>query len=161
MQLKSDPLGKLVSNSEQVTPVLCLLCAVTLSGLSGALLELSFKRQGESIWAKNLFLSLFSLPTAGFAAVIDMKSSGKSYSLSSFTEGFDTAVLILILFLALGGLLTALVMKHAGALTKCYAVSLSIIICTSITAYFGLQAMNFSNVLGISLVIWSIFLYTK
>jgi UDP-sugar transporter A1/2/3 len=153
--------GSQSSSSQNHIFMLCLLGAVTLSGLSGALLELSFKMERESIWAKNFFLSVFSLPTAAFAVTRDVHSKGKELSFVSVTEGFDEVVVLMISLLALGGLLTALVMKHAGALTKCFAVSVSIIICTGVTVFQGLQPLTLTNFTGVILVTSSVFLYSS
>jgi UDP-sugar transporter A1/2/3 len=138
-----------------------LLAAVTISGLAGVLLEFSFKREGESLWVKNFFLSVFSIPSAFYAATMDVKNVEGRTLIGNLADGFDLVVWMVVLLLALGGLLTALVMKHAGALTKCYAVSVSIVICTVISSVSGIQRLTAQVCLGSTLVICSVFLYAS
>ena len=63
-------------------------------------------------------------------------------SASQLLDGFDLVVWIVVVLLALGGLLTALVMRWAGALTKCYAVSISIVLCTHVSVCWGVQKVT-------------------
>jgi len=58
-------------------------------------------------------------------------------------------------------MLTAQVMKYAGGLTKCYAVSISIIICTFVSSLFGIQNLTPQIVVGCIMVIFSVFLYAS
>jgi len=146
------------NSASEVQAMTCLLIAVTLSGLAGALLELSFKSEDESIWAKNFFLSVFSLPAASFAAFHDSGNNPVG-SLMSTIAGLDAIIWLVIVFLALGGLLTALVMKYAGTLTKCYAVSVSIVLCTVVSILCGIQEWAYNTSLGSLLVIGSVFVY--
>jgi len=148
--------------SNQLHSLICLLGGVTISGLAGVLLEFTFKREGESIWAKNMYLALFSIPPALYVAIKDIgRKGGSSRVISEFVTGFDAVVILVIVLLALGGLLTAVVMKHAGTLAKCYAVSLSIVVCSLIGVYWGLEQVLLRNVVGAMMVIGSVFLYSS
>ena len=138
-----------------------LLVAVTLSGLAGVLLESAFKREGESIWVKNVYLSLFSLPSAMYATKVEAEEGGGHLNASTISSGFDVFVFSVVILLALGGLLTALVMKHAGTLTKCFAVSVSIVICSCVSVISGYQIVTPQVLLGATLVIISVFLYAS
>ena len=143
--------------------MLILLLAVTLSGFSGVLLEMVFKRTGGSIWTKNVFLSVFSVPFACYAVFEDMKPLGVTSDISDVFRGFDLAVWCVILLLSAGGVLTALVMKYAGALTKCYAVSVSIIVCALFSSLFEAlgQKLTLNVLLGSTFVICSVFQYQR
>ena len=159
-----DDQPELKSNS--LYSLLSLFAAVTISGFAGVLLELSYKREGESIWVKNMYLSFFSLPAALYATLRDVRSKfprndSSNSTILKLTHGFDAVVVMVILLLALGGLLSALVTKLAGTLTKCFAVSISIVVCTVVSAYYGLEQISPRNVVGTFMVIVSVFLYAS
>jgi len=138
-----------------------LFVAVTLSGLAGALMEMSFKQEGESLWVKNVYLSIFSIPSSFYAAKVDLNPNNFLAMMFDLTSGFDVVVWLIVILLAQGGLFTAVVMKYAGALTKCYAVSVSIIICTVVSSISGVQTLTPEISLGSILVICSVFLYSS
>ena len=142
--------------ASEVYAMIYLLVAVTVSGLAGVILELSFKSEDESLWSKNFFLSLFSLPMASFAVFHEV---GKDPAPKALAAGYDTTVILIIVFLALGGLLSALVMKYAGTLTKCYAVAVSIVLCSVVSTLRGMQTWSYNTFGGSLLVISSVFLY--
>jgi len=160
VQLESTSARSNAVERNNITACVSLLIAITLSGLAGTLLELLFKRQNESIWAKNIFLSIFSLPSAIYAFVIDVRPTGDLKNmLKQLIIGFDFYVMTITLLLALGGMLTAMVMKYAGTLTKCYAVSISIVICMCASEVYGAQKLTVHTLAGSSLVVASVFLY--
>lgn len=130
-----------------------LFIAVTISGFAGTLLELSYKHQGNTLWVKNVYLSMFSLPTA-----VMMVGGTNLFSVEVF-KGYDIFVVVMVILLAGGGLLTAIVMKHAGNLTKCYAVSLSIVICNVVSFTSDRQEIDYASLLSALLVIFAVILY--
>ena len=133
-----------------------LLFATSISGLCGALLEKAFKSTLDSIWVKNFFLSLYSLPFAAYSCVQrlhpDFEHNGPFH-------GVDNVVILTIILLALGGLLTASVMKYAGTIAKCFAVSLSIFICAVFGSSVGHQQLNSNLIVGGILVNASVLLF--
>mmetsp|Transcript_5357 Transcript_5357/g.22689 ORF Transcript_5357/g.22689 Transcript_5357/m.22689 type:complete len:309 (+) Transcript_5357:208-1134(+) len=135
----------------------CLLGAVSISGIAGVFLEHSFKREKKSsLWSKNFFLALFSTPAALCGMFLEHEQP-----FSQFLDGFDAVVVGVILLLALGGLLSAVVMKTAGTLTKCYAVSISIVVCTIVSVLSGTQDLSLRITAGTLLVILSTGLYAS
>ena len=138
----------------------CLIGAVTISGLAGVLLEFAFQKEAESLWVKNFFLSLFSIPAALYAAVAEtLEGSVSSFFRLATFRGFDLVVLSIINLLALGGLLSALVTKTSGTLTKCFATAISIVICTYVGVRSEGQDFSPEVSLGTLLVIGSVGLY--
>ena len=134
-----------------------LLAAVSISGLAGALLEKTFTTGNSSIWVKNAFLSAFSLPFAAFIAARDMFLK-KPPTLFS---GYDSVVCVVVTLHAIGGLLTAAVMRHAGVVAKCFAVSLSIVICVLIGIQLGVQEESRAVLFGSTLVISAVFMFFR
>jgi len=135
-----------------------LMGAVTISGFAGTVLEISFKQPGASVWVKNTFLSIFSIPAAVFMLLVQQQTLVGTYS--NIFYGFDLAVVAIVVLLACGGILTAVVMKHSSNLTKCFAVSVSIIICNTIDVITGQQICSTWSVLGIALATFAVYMYS-
>ena len=145
--------------SSQAPAFLALLAAVVTSGLAGALLEKAFKNEaGSSIWMKNFFLSVFSLP---FALLEAVRQVGRTFDsdLSMFFYGYDNIVLIVVVLQALGGLLTAAVMKYAGVISKCFAVSLSTVLCTIVGVSMGQEESLRTLIFGSAIVNVAVYMY--
>ena len=151
---KREETGSTVST---YSAFMALLIAVCLSGLAGALLERSFKSKDGSIWVKNLYLSIFSIPFAAYAVSRSVfnASAGEAY----YFGGFDGIVWFVIILQALGGLLTAAVMKFAGVVAKCFAVSLSTVLCTFIGMQTGTDSLRHTLIVGAILVNSAVYLY--
>ena len=151
------------NDSTGTTPVLALLSllvGVTLSGLAGVLSELLYKAEGESIWVKNVYMSAFSFPFAFTAAYLGTKNSfGQRNSPGMFT-GYDNIVFGVIILQSLGGLIVAAVLKYANNILKCFAVSLSIVICLCWGHFVDNQELIPSQLIGISGVIASVYMYS-
>lgn len=149
------------SNSPQDTfrasllGVYCMLGVNISSGYAGALLERLFKCASLSIWQRNVQLSLSSV-----AALLLMSSCnfrGNSRSIGVFPK-HDPVVLSIVILSSFGGLVTAFVMRYASAVLKCYAVSLSICLCTIVDAYQDVN-LSWQTYLGIMFVFVSLLLY--
>lgn len=143
--------------------VLVVLAASTTSGFAGTYLERMYKvsasRKG-SIWFRNLQLACFSVPLAIVSAYIH--DYERLTTESSFT-GYDVVVFIIILLHALGGIVVATVLRYAGNVLKCFAVSLSICICVAVTSLATRESEELSVLAfaGIVLVIASTFMYSN
>ena len=149
VQLGGTSVEHAFAEQNETRAFLALLIAVTTSGLAGAMLEATFKRKDSSIWQKNFFLSLFSVP---FAALTAINSIPVNESLVSLVDLFHAELVIIILLQAVGGLLTAAVMKYAGVVSKCFAVSLSTVICTVVGQIMGEDNLQRATVVGAVLV---------
>ena len=73
--------------------------------------------------------------------------------------GFDGFVIYLVLLQAGGGLLVAVVVKHADNILKGFATSLAILISCFASVYLFQFELTFIFALGAAFVIFSIFLY--
>jgi UDP-sugar transporter A1/2/3 len=140
------------------------LCAVfvaaLISGFAGAYLERIYKGLGfnkRSIWYRNVQLACFSLPAACISICF---SDLQQLSLRYVFEGYDSVVITVILLQAIGGLVVSAVLRYAGNVTKCFAVSFSICNCAVATKLFSATQHDESTLLlGICLVIASTFMY--
>ena len=144
--------------------VICVFAATLISGYVGVYLERMYKGLGRtkkrSIWFYNVQLALFSLPVAILAACV---SGGQHYKDGLF-QGFDGVVFAIVALQAFGGLAIAAVLQSAGNLLKCFAVSISICNCALVNFFFpvrDLHSFELSTIIGIALVISSMFLYSN
>lgn len=136
---------------------LSAVCTSSLiSGYAGVYLEIIFKEKGHSLWERNLYLSVFSLPCALIAILVPQSNVNKSYF-----GGLDSVVALVILLKALGGLIVALVMRYATSILKNFSVAISICLCAAISILKGGQEMHISMLLGVCCVCVSIFTYSS
>ena len=156
--------GKSVVSKTSLKGVLYVLMASTTSGFAGAYLEKLFKENVDgrlsSIWLRNVQLSFCSLPIA----VLSMywEEGCKIFSYDAFT-GYDSVVITVIVLQAIGGLIIAAVMRHAGNMMKCFAVSLSICNCVIATTFTeGADgSMTRLQMMGLVLVVSATYSYTS
>ena len=158
------------SNSDHITlkrqstsGVTFVLAAALTSGFAGTYLERMYKEGSGtssncSIWYRNAQLALFSLPSAFLTSYA--RDGERISNLGPF-HGYDAIIIIVIALQALGGLVTAAVMRYASNVLKCFAVSASI--CNCVVASFLVEgrAPSYAQVVGISMVIWSTFSYVR
>lgn len=148
-----------VSSDEQnhIIGVCAVLGACILSGFTGTFVEKMFKKEGISIWMRNIQMSLLSIPIGMATCLLsnfnDIRSKG-------FFHGFDWFVVYIVVLQAFSGLLVAVVMKYAGNILKGFAIAFTVII-TSIASKF-LFDFQFTIQFGIGtlLVIGATFLYS-
>ena len=99
------------------------LAAATLSGFAGVFLEMTFTRRTASLWELNVHLAVLSLPLQGLA-IFEFDRSA-IYE-RGFFYGYHADTWLVIFIQAVGGLLTAVVIKYAGNMLKSFATSLSL-----------------------------------
>ena len=124
-----------------------IMLASCTSGFAGVFLEKNFKSGETSMWHTNVHLSALSLPVSTLLTAMYVMNDD-----ADLFAGFDAVVKTIILLQTLGGLLTAAIMKHASAVLKCYAVSMSICLCAVISASTGHEAFGVRRAVGILLV---------
>lgn len=140
-----------------------VFCAAFISGFAGAWLEMFLKENGgpkRSLWFRNVQLACISLPLASFAAIW---RDGKRIETHGIFRGYDAVVLVIIILQALGGMLVSAVLKYASNVLKCFAVSMSICICATVTTFAAHDhegTVVGSTIFGILLVIGSTFIYS-
>lgn len=138
--------------------LLAIIAACFLSGFAGVYFEKILKGSDISVWIRNVQLSTFSIPlgllTTLFADYSEVNEKG-------FFHGYNTLVWFVILLQAVGGLVVAMVVKHADNIMKGFATSMAIVLSCVISIYafnFNLTGKFFT---GACLVIASIFMYSK
>jgi len=139
-----------------VPGVVAVLLACLASGLAGVYFEKLLKGSTVSLWARNLQLALYSL-VVGFGGLY--QSSGIELLGPDFFKGYTTVVLAAVVNNALGGLLIAVVIKHADTIMKNFSTTLSIIVTTLASVLLFGSRVNCTSALGTALVIYAVFLY--
>ena len=144
--------------------MVAVLTAAFTSGFAGAYLEKMYKEehaQKRSVWFRNAQLACFSLPVAMIGSA--WRDGERLRANEGAFQGYDGVVLLVIALQAAGGLVVAAVLRYAGNVLKCFAVSISICNCALATTVFANDGHNLSVTasLGIALVIGSTFLYSN
>ncbi|KAI8611405.1 nucleotide-sugar transporter-domain-containing protein [Chytriomyces sp. MP71] len=162
------PSGQSVSNADNVTAkqsrqanfigLGAVTIACFLSGLAGVWFEKVLKGSQASVWVRNAQLSLFSLIPALFGVyVVD----GASIMDKGFLQGYNQWTVIVIALQSIGGLLVALVIKHADNILKGFASSIA----TILSVFISMVLFNFQPSMlfaaGTCLVLSAIQLYSR
>eukprot|EP00466_Bigelowiella_natans_P012285 jgi/Bigna1/46846/estExt_Genewise1.C_70210 len=139
--------------------------AAICSGSAGVYFEMMIKKQqpktasGQpgkqpSLWLRNIQLAFFSILIAIPACI-----ASTSFDANDPLRGFDIKVWALGVNNALGGLIVALVVKHADNIMKCFSNATSTVLATVICIpLFGFEPTPLF-VLGAFIVLASVLLY--
>jgi UDP-sugar transporter A1/2/3 len=120
-----------------VTGLAAALAACLLSGVASVYFEKLLKVKGEyskSIWIRNVQLTFYAIWPALFLGVLFL--DGEHIAKTGFFAGYDSTVLILILFQAVGGILVASSLAQASAGLKCLAMLPSTLIVVLAGVFF-------------------------
>ncbi|XP_034952392.1 UDP-galactose translocator [Chelonus insularis] len=137
--------------------VTAALGACFLSGFAGIYFEKILKGSDISVWMRNVQLSLLSVP---FGLLSCYVKDGDLISKQGFFFGYDWFINYLVVLQAGGGLIVALVVKHADNILKGFATSLAIILSCIASIYLFNFKLTLQFALGAILVICSIFMYS-
>jgi solute carrier family 35 (UDP-sugar transporter), member A1/2/3 len=130
----------------------------TLSGLAGVYFEKILKGSDVSVWIRNIQLGVFGM---FFGFLTMYMSDGAEVKKNGFLFGYTNLVWTAIGVQSAGGLIVALVVKHADNILKGFATSSAIVLSCIVSMLFFDFQLTFLFALGSSLVIFSIFLYSK
>lgn len=138
---------------------LAILIACFLSGFAGVYFEKILKNTSHiSLWIRNIQLSSLSIPFGLFQVFVveysHLSSKGLWY-------GFTPLTWLCILLQVQGGLLVAVVVKFANNILKGFATSMAIVISTIASMFLFEFQLSFTFVMGASLVIGSVIMYSK
>ena len=146
----------LINNNENVLkyagllPTVAMVTETFLSALMGVYLEKMFENSAQTMWIRNVELSILSLPIYGSITYM------KNCSFIPSQLGITFAMLC-----SLGGILVAFSIVYSGALTKTVVTSSSIIlvtICESIIHNIvpGIQQLSFYFIGLFSIIFYNI-----
>lgn len=179
VQIQSgDSHAKHTEGLTHMNPILGFLavCAACFtSGLAGVYFEMVLKNSAADLWVRNVQLSLFSLIPALLPAIwenlpnVDSSPSSPSPSLIVAISSFPLRLLhnfsfwawATVLTQVLGGLITALVIKHADNILKGFATSLSIVLSFIASVVLFEFAVTPTFLLGAIVVLIATWLYNR
>lgn len=159
MQLADSGPAKVASGIEQnrILGFSAALTACFLSGFAGIYFEKILKGSDISVWMRNVQLSLLSVPIGLVSCYV---ADHDVITKQGFFHGYDWFVSYLVLLQAGGGLIVAMVVKHADNILKGFATSLAIIISCIASIYLFNFRLTVQFAMGAILVICSIFMYS-
>ncbi len=109
---------------------IAVLCACTLSGLSGVYFEKILKEprpdRSSSVWLRQVQLSFYSIWPALFLGVIFW--DGEHIAKAGFFAGYNSIVWLSVFLQAAGGILVSFVISYANNITKNFATCISILL---------------------------------
>ncbi|CAM9431461.1 unnamed protein product [Chrysoparadoxa australica] len=119
-----------------------VLLACATSGIAGVFFESMLKGSDTSLWVRNMELSAYGV-LLGLIAVLGGPDSGKILG-NGFFFGYNPYVWGSICLNSLGGILVALVVKHADTVVKGFATSVSVVLTALLSSvYFGFQISHY------------------
>lgn len=135
-----------------------VILACCSSGFAGVYFEKVLKGSEVSVWVRNVELALIGI-VVGMAGVWYTDSA--MVSEHGFFYGYTHLVWAVIALQALGGIVVALVVKHADSLLKGFSTAISIVVsCLVSYMFFGEVQLSPMFVMGVSLVIISTLMYS-
>ncbi|KAF8518838.1 nucleotide-sugar transporter-domain-containing protein [Hysterangium stoloniferum] len=160
VQIQSGAGGaKRLSDTDGMNPLLGFLAvtaACFTSGLAGVYFEMILKGSQADLWVRNVQLSLFSLLPALLPALIDNNSGALPGGLF---RNFGFWAWATVLTQVLGGLITAIVIKHADNILKGFATSLSIVLSFAASVFLFEFTVTPTFLVGAGVVLGSTWLY--
>jgi UDP-sugar transporter A1/2/3 len=148
------------SRSSNLLGIIAVFLASLTSATAGIVLEKIFKMSTSSntttvhtIWSRNIQMSLISIPVA--AAVVHFQDFERLVG-GTFFEGYDAVVWFVVALQAIGGIITAYVLKFASNVLKCLAIAISICCCAMYSVISGELKITISLVMGVFLVCASV-----
>ena len=137
---------------------LAVLIGCCTSGLAGVYFEMVLKNSQTDLWIRNIQLSLFSLIPAALPIIYDLSRREYGSGLFHNFGGWAWSTVFIQVF---GGLITAVVIKHADNILKGFATSLSIVIsCLASVALFDFP-LTFTFALGAGVVLVATWMYNQ
>ncbi|CAF1025986.1 unnamed protein product [Adineta ricciae] len=137
---------------------LAVIAACILSGLAGVYFEKILKGSDVSVWIRNIQLGVFGM---FFGVLTTYLTEGAEIKAKGFFFGYTPIVWMATLVHSVGGLIVALVVKYADNILKGFATSMAIIISCIVSMMFFDFQLTLLFTMGSTLVIFSIFLYSK
>ena len=141
----------------QAIGLVCVLISACSSGFAGVYFERVVKTTETSVWVRNIQLGSFG---AVAAAAAMFAHDGGDVLHGRMFRGFNVLTITIIAVQALGGLITAVVIKYADNLLKSFATSISIVLATVASTYLFDFEMSLLFILGALIVMAAVVLYS-
>jgi UDP-galactose transporter len=146
------------SGQNPILGLTAVLMACFSSGFAGVYFEKMLKGSTVSVWVRNIQLGFFGTI---FATIYMLIYDGSEIAVDGFFKGYSTQVWFVVFNQAFAGLVVAAVIKYANNVLKGFAVAVSIILGSFISIFLFDFQPGIKFVMGASLVIGAVFLYSK
>lgn len=138
--------------------LVAVIAACMCSGFAGVYFEKILKTSGSkgSVWERNIQMGLVSLVLAGAGLVYN---DSDHLVTRGFFYGYRPVVWAAIAVSALGGLLTAVVVKYADNILKAFATSIAIVLSVILSVFLFDKVPTTQFLIGAFLVNVSVYIY--
>ncbi|CAJ0929142.1 unnamed protein product, partial [Mesorhabditis belari] len=127
------------------------------SAFAGVYFEKMLKKSSVDVWMQNIRLSMLTAP---FALITMFASDFSNIQEHGFFNGWTPLVWVMTFLNAFGGLVVSIVMKYADNVKKTYCQTIAIGLTALISIKMGDSVFSVQLLMGVSLVIASVFLYS-
>ncbi|KAL5961990.1 UDP-galactose/UDP-N-acetylglucosamine transporter srf-3 [Taenia solium] len=152
-----DHIAQSSTRTSGAAGLMAVLSASVLSGFAAVYFEKILKHSPKSLWTRNFELSLASIAIALIGQTIGERGR---VSEKGFFYGFDWLVWTTVALQSVGGILVALVVKHADNILKGFACSASIVITCVVSFVFFDSSLSWNFLFGTTCVVLAVFLYS-
>ena len=147
-----DTLRRETTVAAKVAGGVAAIGSAVSSAVAGIWMERLFVRDSFSLWGKNVVLALWSIPLQTIAiAQID----GDAVRAHGIFHGIYADTSLVIAFQVVGGLLTALVIRHAGNVAKNFATSGALMLTAVVSAAQSTAQVAPGFWIGVGLLSWA------
>lgn len=131
VQLSFPMKANIPGSVNYIVGFLAVLVSCFTSGFAGVYFEKIMKAKRNTIWLRNIEMSVLSIILALFTAFTKDFDLIRKYG---FFHGYNPLVMFVIVLQGLGGILVSLVVHYTNSMTKGYATSGSIILSCVLSA---------------------------
>lgn len=110
--------------------LICVLMGTLSSGMAGVYFEKLLKTSSQTIWMRNIQLSVWGILIAALGMI---QQNGSEIAENGILYGYNTNVWIVVILQAVGGLIVAVVVKYADNVMKGFATSIATVVNTVIS----------------------------
>lgn len=147
-----------VEGQSTTVGLIAVIAACMCSGFAGVYFEKILKSSGSkgSLWERNIQMGLVSIVLAGGGLVYNDMDHLAAHG---FFYGYRPVVWAAIAVSALGGLLTAVVVKYADNILKAFATSIAIVLSVIMSIFLFDKVPTMQFLIGAFFVNVSVYIY--
>jgi UDP-galactose transporter len=153
----SFPIHKATQSINYVIGFTAIFISCFTSGFAGVYFEKIMKSKPNTLWLRNIEMSLLSVL---FALITSFSNDYQQIKSLGFFYGYNPLVLGVIALQAFGGILVSLVVKYSNSMTKGFATAGSIVLSCACSALLQDSALSARFFFGTSIVCLSTLAYS-